>query len=344
MCNLKSKVRDSVLVKMERNLNKEQMDILTAILEDEFVLINMEAISTLPAVIDKSVEEKNRYLINLFLLKKKNLADNTLQQYINAVSRLVAAVDKALTEIDDMDVEYYLRQYENRNKFTTGKKNCAQTVNNERRFLSAYFTWLRKAKFIQDNPVESVEEKKVERKPIDFFRPEQLETLREGCKALRDRAIVEVLRSTGARVGEIVPINREDIDWTTGDILILGEKGGRYRTVYLDEAARYHLKKYMFSRKDNTEALFAHERAPYNRLQTCGIRSVLKEIAKRQGVKYRVYPHKLRKTLGMDLKKRGADIGIIQEVLGHQDPATTSRYYAESTPDTLRDVRKRMAA
>lgn len=140
-----------------------------------------------------------------------------------------------------------------------------------------------------------------------------------------------------------MPINQADIDWATGDILILGEKSGRYRTVYLDEAARYYLKKYLSGRHDNNPALFAWEKQPYGRLSTCGIRTELKVIANRMDMKCRVYPHKMRKTLGMELKNRGADIGIIQEVLGHADPAVTGQYYAQSTADTLRSVRKRIA-
>lgn len=181
------------------------------------------------------------------------------------------------------------------------------------------------------------------RKPIDYFRPAQVEELREGCESLRDRAIVEVLRSTGARVGEIPQINREDLDWSTGDILILGEKSGKYRTLYVDEVARFHLKKYLDSRKDTEEALFVWDKKPYSRLGKSGIRAILKAVAKREAMECRVYPHKLRKTLGMDLKNRGADIGVIQEIMGHANPTVTSRYYAQSTPETLRGIRQRTA-
>ena len=114
-----------------------------------------------------------------------------------------------------------------------------------------------------------------------------------------------MLRSTGARVGEVVEIDRDGIDWQTGDILICGEKGGRYRTLYLDEVARYHLKKYLDQRTDDNAALFVSCKKPFGRLHTSGIRSVLKQIAKREGMQCRVYPHKLRKTLGMNLKNIG---------------------------------------
>lgn len=181
-------------------------------------------------------------------------------------------------------------------------------------------------------------------KPIEYFRPTEMEELREGCQTLRDRAIVEVLRSTGARVGEVVEINIPDIDWQTGDVLIQSEKSGRYRTIYLDEVARYHLKKYLDQRKDDNIALFVSSKRPYGRLHTSGIRSSLKQIAKRVGMTCRVYPHKMRSTLGMNLRNAGVDIGDVSDVLGHANTTVTKRHYAQATPETLRGVRKRAAA
>jgi len=256
---------------------------------------------------------------------------------------LITVIEKPLTQVDEIDIDYYLRWYEQRNIASGKGKNQASTCNSERRYLSAFFTWLRKEKFITYNPVELVEPLKEVRKPIDYFSLSQIEDLREGCKTLRDRAIIEVLRSTGARVGEIPHINKDDIDWKTGDVSILSEKSGKYRTLYIDEVAMRYLKKYLNSREDNNEALFVWDKKPYQRLEKSGIRAAMKSIAKRENVQYRVYPHKMRKTLGMQLKNRGVDIGLIQEVMGHANPVVTSRYYAESTPETLRQVRMRAA-
>lgn len=340
---LKCRVRDNILLGMQFSITKEAMQTLEMIIEKEFVKINMEEITTLPASVDNSTEQQNNYIINLFLIKKKNLAEKTKEQYISAVKRLLVLVDKPITEIGDMDVSYYLRWYERKNELAAGKRNNATTVNNERRFLSAFFTWMRKSRLIQENPVDSTEPKRVIRKPIDYFKPEQMEELREGSSTLRDRAIVEVLRSTGVRVNELVPVNRQDVDWTTGDMAVIGEKGSGFGVTYLDEQARYHLKKYLDSRTDSNEALFVWEKAPYKRLKAAGIRASLNGIKERQNMQCRVYPHKLRKTLGMHLKQQGQDIGIIQEVLRHRSPATTSQYYAESTAETLRDFRRRAA-
>lgn len=342
--NIKSNVINNIMLQMSVYLDAVTLDILQKVIEEQFVFLNIEQITTLPATVERSTEEQNRYLTDLFRLKKKNLTKGTVEQYIRAIGGLLTQIDKPLTKIDEVDIDYYLRYYEQRNASDSGKKNQASTCNNERRYLSAFFTWMRKEKFIAYNPVESVEPKKEFRKPIDYFQPEQMEKLREGCRTLRDRALLEVLRSTGARVGEVAPINVEDVDWQTGDITILGEKGGRYRVIYLDDVARYHLRKYVESRKDTSDALFVGSRAPYKRLEKTGIRAALKAIAERERLTCRVYPHKMRKTLGMQLKNQGVDIGTVQEVLGHSSPAVTSRYYAESTPETLRGVRRRAAA
>ena len=249
---VKSKVINNIMLQMSVYIEKATLDILQRVLEEQFVFLNVEEITTLPATVDKSVEEQNRYLTDLFKLKKRNLTEKTVEQYMRAVNSLIAVLDKPLTKIDEVDIDYYLRWYQQRNVNSSGLRNQASTCNNERRYLSAFFTWMRKEKFVAGNPVEAIEPFKEARKPIDYFRPEQLERLREGCDTARDRAVIEVLRSTGARVGELTQIDVHDVDWQTGDILIRGEKGGRYRTLYLDEVARYHLHK--SSRKGKTTA------------------------------------------------------------------------------------------
>ena len=341
--NIKSSVINNIMMQMSAYVDKDAVDVLQRVLEEQFVFLNMEKISTLPAEIDHTTEEKNRYLIGLYQVKKRNLSPKTVEQYVRAVRSLAAVIDKPYTDMDELDIDYYLRWYAQRHSRNNKGHNQASTCNNERRYLSAFFTWLRKERFRTDNPVELTEPLKEIQKPIEYFRPAEMEELREGCCSVRDRAIVEVLRSTGARVGEVVAINTADIDWQTGDILILSEKSGRYRTLYVDEVARFHLKRYLDQRTDDNEALFVWEKAPHSRLGKTGIRAAMKEIGKREGMDCKVYPHKMRKTLGMNLKNRGANIGDIQEIMGHANPTVTSRYYAQSTPETLRDVRRRTA-
>lgn len=341
---IKMQIKDNIIMAMLRYVEQDIIHILEEVITEEFVKVNMEEITTLPVEARSSIDEQNKYIVNLFLYKKRNLKEKTKENYLNAVKRLIVLVNKPLTGIDGNDISYYLKYYENRNMVTSGKKNQGVTINNERRFLSAFFTWMRKEKLVTENPVETTEPRKVPLKPIDYFKKEEIAKLRDACKDARDRALIEVLRSTGARVGEIIPITLDMVDWRTGDIMICGEKGDKYRPIYLDEDARYYLNKYLETRNDNSPYLFVHARGIKDVLRSCGIRAVMKKIAKRAGVKCRVYPHKMRKTLGMNLKNSGVDIGTIQEILGHANPAVTATYYAQSTPGTLRSVRERVAA
>ena len=339
--NVKTQVINDVIVAMSAYIAADLIQILERVIVDKTIDVVMERINTLPAEIKNSVDQQNEYIIKLFLYKKKKLREGTKYGYMASIKRLITVLDKPLVQMDEHDIFYYLNWYENRNVPVTGRKNQNSTLNSERRYLSAFFSWMRKEKLITVNPVEAIEPLKVHRKPIDFFTPEEMARLRDSCRTLRERALIEVLRSTGARVGEIVEITVDQINWETGDILILGEKSNRYRTIYLDPDALYHYKKYWNSRTDNNEHMFVSKSKPYKPIGTSSVRTIMKEIAEHAGVTNRCYPHKMRKTLGMELKNRGVDIGTIQEVLGHADSKVTSMYYAQSTPDTLRMIRKR---
>lgn len=340
---IKTEIINNVLVAMSYYIT--QRDIMAAlerVLQNEFVRVNMEEITTLPSVWQNESSKRNEYLIKLFIIKKRNLGRTTMAGYLAAVKRLVIALNnKPLDQVSTVDIEWYLSQYERR---PGQRKERIEdtTYNNERRFLSAFYTWMRKSKLISENPVEVTEPKKIPLKPIDYYAPEDIIKMREACRNIRERAMLEVFRSTGARVGEIAAITLEQVDIENGDIWIRGEKGGKYRTLYLDDDARHYYKAYMDSRKDDSPYMFTQSHRPYGKMTTGSYRTIFKGIGKRAGLDCRVYPHKSRKTLGMNLKNRGVDIGIIQEVLGHANPAVTSQYYAQSTPKTLKSVRERL--
>lgn len=341
--SVKAEIINNVIVAMTYYLSSDVLEMLERVLTKNLVDVVIERINTLPMEMKDSVDNQNGYILQLFLYKKKKLAEGTKYGYVSAIKRLVTLVYKPLTEMEEPDIYYYLDWYEHKNVSQIGRKNQPKTINNERRFLSAFFTWMRKEKLISANPVEAIEPQKVTKKPIDYFTPEEMARLKDGCESLRERAILEVLRSTGARVGELVAITIDLVNWETGDVMILGEKGNRYRTLYLDPDAIYHYRKYLNSRTDHNPAIFVSSKEPHQALSTCAVRGILKDIAKRAGVTSRVYPHKMRKTLGMELKNKGVDIGTIQEIMGHTDSRVTSLYYAQSTPDTLRVVRNKAA-
>lgn len=341
---IKSEIINNVIVAMSYYISeKEILEALEHIISNELVKVNVQDITTMPETWQSDTQKRNQYLIQLFMIKKRSLSHQTMEGYLRAVKRLMTAVNKPLDQIGAVDIDWYLSQYERR-KGINGEKLEKSTYNNERRFLSAFYTWMRKAKLIEENPVEATEPKRVISKPIDYFSKEEMIKMKDACKDVRERAILEVFRSTGARVGEITDICLEQVNFETGDIWIKGEKGGRYRTLYLDEDARHYYLKYKESRKDDCPYLFTKSRKPYGKMTVSAYRTIIKEIGERAGITTRVYPHKMRKTLGMDLKNRGVDIGIIQEVLGHASPAVTSMYYAQSTQKTLRNIRERIAA
>lgn len=340
---VKTEIINNVMVAMAMYLEQSVMAVLEQTMEQQLVRVNMEEITTLPAESKTSVQQRNEYIVKLFMCKKQNLKPLTMRTYMECVKRLITLIDyKSLDQMDTMDISHYLNVFFQR-PTKDGKKIQASTYNNERRYLSAFYNWMRREKIVLENPVEAIEPKNEIRKPIDYFRAEELAMLRDACWTPRERALVEVLRSTGARIGEIVEITIDQIDWQTGDILILGEKSDRYRTLYLDDDARHYYRLYLDSRPGDSQWMFPATRKPYGQICTESLRNVFKGVGKRAGIKTRVYPHKMRKTLGMSLKNRGVDLGTISEILGHGGTEVTSRYYAQSTPDTLRAVRKRAA-
>lgn len=342
---IKAEIINNVLVAMSLYIMEQQtLTILQNVMQQELVRVNMEEITTLPAERKDDISQRNQYIIQLFLIKKRDLAKGTKQNYLNAIRRLLTEIStKSLDQMDTTDIDWYLSRYEIRNVSAGGKKNQPSTYNNERRFLSAFFAWMRLEKLITDNPVESIPAKKVPIKPIDYYSPEESARLRDACKNIRERALLEVLRSTGARIGEIAEITLDQIDMRTGDVLIQGEKGGRYRTIYLDDDARYYYGLYLDNRTDDCPYMFPRSRKPYGKMTTCGFRAIIKSIGKRAGLTCRVYPHKSRKTLGMNLRNHGVEIGIIQEIFGHASSEVTMKFYAQTDNRRLRSIREMVA-
>lgn len=336
--NAKKEFLNNIIIQMAACVDRDILQVLEQTITAQLVRVSMEGISTLPQLYEDDADQINKQIIQLFIYKKR-IKNETKEHYLRAIKRLIVLIHKPLTFMDEPDIAYYLHWYETR----TGRMVEASTYNNERRFLSSFFNWMIKERMITYNPVECIEPKKEIKKPIDYFKVKEFIQLRDTCKNARERALLEVLRSTGARIGELVQITTDQIDWDTGDILIQSEKSNRYRTIWLDEEARHYLEKYLSTRKTESPYLFPRVRAPYDQISTRGLYTSFKAIGKRAGVKFRYYPHKMRKTLGMQLKNRGVDIGTIQEIMGHASPAVTARYYAQSTPQALRYVRERVA-
>lgn len=329
---MKERIINEILMQMEPHINTETLRILETVIIKALYYVEVQKKET-----ELSTEmDDNIYLLQMYEMnvRKDGLSDKTIRAYMGAMKNMLCVTDKNIRHITAVDIKYYLDMY-------AGKGNSVRTVNNERRFLSAVFTWFRKHGVINTNPVEAVPIKKEWKPPIDYLKGAEIEQLRDACTEPRERALMEFLLSTGARVGEVPLIKKQDIDWSTGEIVIRARKTSDYRTVYLSDVARIHIKKYLNSRKDNSDALFAGVRNPYSVVQEDGLRLIVTGIKEKAGLERRVYPHLFRKTLATMLRMKGCSIEDIQQILGHKSPSTTLGFYAAGNQVHMRQEHNR---
>ena len=203
--------------------------------------------------------------------------------------------------------------------------NCSKvSIDNIRRNLSSFFSWLEEENYILKSPMKRIHKIKTDKVIKETLSDESLECLRDSCDNLRDLAIIDLLASTGMRVGELVNINIEDIDFENRECVVFG-KGNKERPVYFDARTKIHLKNYLKSRTDDNPALFVSLDKPFNRLQISGIEIRLRNLGRRLGI-HRVHPHKFRRTVATRAIDKGMPIEQVQSLLGHSQIDTTMHY------------------
>lgn len=329
---VKEQVKDNVLMAMRIYLDPATMDILESVIVKEFHNVEMTEIETLPA----TTLDVNTYIISLFETMKENkLSQNTINYYIGTIREFIALIDKPLNKVDQMDIMVYLNEKKKRG-------NCNTSLNNLRRNLSAFFTWMRKKKMIQDNPCDGVEPYPEKKKPIEHLEADEFELLKTGCKSNRDRAMLEFFRCTAMRVGEVPQVCINDINFATGEIEILGEKNREYRTVMLDSVAFEYIERYLAERKlghDSKEHLFVRSKGEPNvPLKKDGIYYAIKTIAKRSELDKNVYPHIMRRSCATTIIRRGGTDEIAGEYLGHTPSSVTGRHYTAKGKERISEI------
>lgn len=263
---------------------------------------------------------ENKRLIDLFIAAKRveGCSEKSLKYYSVTISTMLQEVGKEIRHILTDDLRLYLTEYQ-------AKRDSSKvTIDNIRRILSSFFSWLEDEDYILKSPVRRIHKVKTTASIKEIYTDEELELMRDNCESVRDLAIIDLLASTGMRVGEMVLLNREDIDFTERECIVLG-KGDKERPVYFDARTKLHLRQYLDERCDENPALFVSLKAPYNRLNIGGVEVRIREMGQKLGIK-KTHPHKFRRTLATTAIDKGMPIEQVQRLLGHQRIDTTMMY------------------
>lgn len=264
--------------------------------------------------------ETNAELLDMFLSAKRveGCSDKTLRYYETSLQRMFVSVDVHVTHMQTDDLRTYLSDYQQQTQ-------CSRSnIDNIRRIMSSFFTWLEDENYILKSPVRRIHKIRSNQTVKETYTDEALETMRDQCGSLRDLAMIDLLASTGMRVGELVRLNRDDIDFENRECVVFG-KGSKERPVYFDARTKIHLKNYLDSRTDDNPALFVSLLSPYNRLEISGVEVRLRKLGRRLGIT-KVHPHKFRRTLATRAIDKGMPIEQVQQLLGHAKIDTTMQY------------------
>lgn len=263
---------------------------------------------------------ENQRLTELFIAAKRveGCSEKSLKYYSDTISAMLREVNKEIRHIVTDDLRLYLTDYQAK------RSSSKVTIDNIRRILSSFFSWLEDEDYILKSPVRRIHKVKTTANIKEIYTDEELEMMRDNCEDLRDLAMIDLLASTGMRVGEMVLLNREDINFAERECVVLG-KGDKERPVYFDARTKLHLMAYLEERTDDNPALFVSLKTPFNRLLIGGVEVRIREMGLKLGIK-KSHPHKFRRTLATTAIDKGMPIEQVQRLLGHQRIDTTMMY------------------
>lgn len=307
---------ENIQFEMEPYLNQKQKTILNKILKKNFK--NLDIIEK--DINSESNIHENTELLGIFISSKRveGCSEKTLKYYQKTINHMFDNIDKRIDKISTEDLREYLGKYRS-------ERNISKTTaDNIRRILSSFFGWLEDEDYIIKNPIRRIKKIKTGRVVKDVLSDEHLEILRDNCNNIRDLAIIELLISTGIRVGELVNLNIDDVNFEERECVVFG-KGESEREVYFDAKTKIHLMNYLNSRQDDNPALFVSLKKPYNRLGISGVERRIRKLGNLSKIK-KVHPHKFRRTLATNAIDKGMPIEQVQRLLGHVQIDTTMQY------------------
>lgn len=310
---MKQKIMEEIMQQMLPHLDNVQLHKLQEVLNHS--LYNYEITEKIA-----ETEDDSQKLIDAFVYAKRieGCSEKTLKYYRTTIEAMTEAIDKGVCHMQTDDLRAYLANYQKKHG------SSRVTIDNIRRILSSFFSWLEDEDHILKSPVRRIHKVKTATNIKETYTDEELEKMRDNCIELRDLAIIDMLTSTGMRVGEMVLLNKADINFNERECVVFG-KGDKERVVYFDARTKIHLKNYIDSRTDENPALFVTLRYPYTRITIGGIESRLRKMGKDLEIE-KVHPHKFRRTLATMAIDKGMPIEQLQQLLGHKRIDTTLQY------------------
>ena len=314
--NMKETIIQAVLDGMRAVLTENQLELLTDVTRKAL----SECEITPKATEEEQRNKENAELLGAFISSKKveGCSDKTIHYYKSSIEKLIATVKKNVCDIGTNDIRCYLADQQEQRGLSK------VTIDNLRRIYSSFFSWLEDEDYITKSPVRRIHKVRTDALVKEVLTDENIEVLRDSCQELRDIAMIDLLLSTGMRVGELVKINREDIDFQERQCVVFG-KGNKEREVYFNARTKIHLKKYLEQRTDTNPALFVSLHEPHTRLTISGVEVRLRQLGKRVNLN-KVHPHKFRRTLATMAIDKGMPIEQVQKMLGHVKIDTTLHY------------------
>ncbi len=309
---MKEELINQIQIQMLPFLNNAQLKMLQSVLEHAFYGVSVTNEGSTATISENSVAA--------FVAAKRieGCSEKTLAYYQNTIQAMISGIGKAAQQITTEDLRAYLTEYQNEHKISR------VTIDNIRRILSSFFSWLEDEDYIVKSPVRRIHKVKTAKIIKETYTDEALELMRDNAPSLRDLAIIDLLASSGMRVGELVTLNRDDINFAERECVVFG-KGDKERLVYFDARTKIHLQNYLGDRSDDNSALFVSLKFPHDRLQIGGVETMLRELGRQLNLA-KVHPHKFRRTLATSAIDKGMPIEQVQQLLGHQKIDTTMHY------------------
>lgn len=301
---------------------------IATVLNEMSAYLSIAQMKKLQEVIVKTFSENeicrqnisNEEFLEMFLTAKKieGCSERTIKYYRMTTNHLLGYLKEPIRKVTTETMRQYLVDYQKIN-------NCGKTtVDNIRRNISSFFSWLEEEDYILKSPMRRIHKIKTKKTVKNIISDEEIERLRDSCDNIRDTAMVDLLYSTGIRVGELVRLNREDINFSERECVVFG-KGDKERRVYFDAKAKIHLEEYLQSRTDTNPALFVTLDQPYDRLKISGVEIRLRQLGRKLKIE-KIHPHKFRRTMATRAIDKGMPIEQVQKILGHSQIDTTMRY------------------